>query len=69
MSFDGQKTAEKIKGWVGFALSLLPIISLIPSPAVQAIAVQVNSFILVLLGAGGVALQAGSPAIVGKNKP
>ncbi len=69
MSFDGQKTASKVKGWVGFALSLLPIISLIPNPLVQEFAGQINNFILVLLGAGGVALQANSPAIVGKNKP
>jgi hypothetical protein len=56
------------RGWLGFALGLLPVLQLIPIPAVQIVVAEFNGLVLPLLGVSGVGLLASSPAIVGKAK-
>lgn len=59
---------ESFRGWLGFALGLLPVLQLIPVPAIQLAVAELNNLVLPLLGVSGVGLLASSPAIVGKAK-
>lgn len=68
MTISGTKAAGKVKGFFGAILAVTPILALIPHPAIQAAVASVNEFIIALVGVGGIALQASSPAIFGKNK-
>lgn len=64
----GTKAAGKVKGFFGAILAVTPVLALIPHPAVQAVVASVNEFIIALVGIGGIALQASSPAILGKSE-
>lgn len=68
MTISGTEAASRVKGWLGAILSIAPILAIIPHPAVQAVASSINEFIIALVGGAGIALQASSPAIVGKKK-
>lgn len=59
---------QKVKGWAGLILTLLPSLYFLPIPAVHAFIEPVKEILLVLSSAGGGAILASSPAIVGKNK-
>lgn len=68
MGISGNEAAGRVKGWFGVLLSLTPILALVPHPAIQAVAGTINEFVLALIGGAGIALQASSPAVVGKKK-
>jgi len=59
---------QKLKGWAGLVLTILPLLHFIPYPAIQAVIGPVSDLILALLGVSGAAMAASSPAVIGKNK-
>lgn len=65
MTISGIEAARRVKGWLGLALTLTPFLQFIPVPAIQSIVAPLNEFLLAFVGVGA-ALQASSPAIIGK---
>ncbi|CAB4203037.1 hypothetical protein UFOVP1365_29 [uncultured Caudovirales phage] len=67
MKIDGKETAAKVRGWMGFALGVLPFLQFVPVPAVQAVMIPLHDFLFAFVGAGAI-LQATSPAIIKKSE-
>lgn len=59
---------QKVKGWAGLLLTLVPLLHFVPHPAVQAVIAPISDLLLALSGAAGASLLASTPPIVGKNK-
>lgn len=67
MARSGTEVAGKVKGWVGYLLTLIPVLAIVPSP-VQPFLAQANEFLLALFGVGGATMVASSPKIIGKDE-
>jgi uncharacterized RDD family membrane protein YckC len=68
MAISGREAFDRVRGWAGLILSITPFLLYIPIPAVQAVVVPVQEFLLAMGGAG-VALQATSASLVKPKNP